>query len=592
MKVDVTRRGRTFNYRLRLDPDDHEESRRDFADCPTPFLLVNREYRIDLPKSFRDIHPDAHALAIWYALLPVVASRLELPFAASPQLARWLRKNHGVSLTNVDERQAPRRAPERVAPALLFSGGMDSMASSVLMPKGTHHIVLDRIPHLRPGDSKDVLIDLAVTRKACGAVAAAGAPVHATADDHEFLFSPYPIWHSDMGRLPALYLADSLGLSTLDAGEVFDATYFGGYHAGATRWRMNVPRRSEGRAPARRVINDPTGFWSVVGLRRADSICGLSEVVTTKVVALSPYRGKSFSCYYPPQPKGESFCMRCDKCFKKLLLRHIADGKEVPEALFEHFFSQPHLAAVFSRPYFDWHHVWYYAFQQMRCRHWFARELQKQTRQGPDLSILEKWYPKSTESMEPAYADQVRANIARYAKTMSAADMKRLESLDIPPLHAPPLKDRPEAGRGRGPAQAQADIFPAETKALFRLLQAKLLRDRPVRWGGYRLEEVFLRPPEASIWFRLTPVGRPAASGKDLVALLFRSRPDGPKPLVRLGSLGICFPLSGRMDRSVLGPMARSLVSVFKEAHRDIDRGPRRPLGPRTHKLISLNNHR
>jgi len=32
MKVAVTRRGRTFQYRLRLDPDDHEESRREFKD--------------------------------------------------------------------------------------------------------------------------------------------------------------------------------------------------------------------------------------------------------------------------------------------------------------------------------------------------------------------------------------------------------------------------------------------------------------------------------------------------------------------------------------------------------------------------------
>ncbi|MBI5241275.1 MAG: hypothetical protein HY926_12455 [Elusimicrobia bacterium] len=572
MKVDVERRGRSFRYRLRLDSDDHEESRRDFKDAPAPFLLVNHEYRMDLPRCFRDIHPDVHSLAVWYTLRPLVASRLELPFAASPEFARWLSRKHGVRLTNVDESQSPRRRPETVAPALLFSGGMDSMAASLLMPRGTHHIVLDRIPHQRPGDNPDILVDLAVTRAACAAVAAGGAPVHATADDHEFLFSPYPMWHSDMGRLPALYLADSLGLSTLDAGEVFDATYFGGYHAGASRWRMRPPEDPAGpRAPARRSHNDPDGFWNSVGLRRADSICGLSEVVTTKVVARSRYRGKSFSCYYPPRPRGEAFCMRCDKCFKKLLLRHITDGREVPASLFEHFLSQPHLAAVFARPYFDWHHVWYYAFQQMRCRHWFARELQKQARQGPDLSLLEKWYPKARLVMEPAYTEEVQRNISRYAETMSPAEMARLEHLDIPPLHAPPLKDRPAAARNRGPAGARPEPFSAQTKALFRLLQSKLLGGRPPHWGGYRLEEVFLRPPEASIWFRLSPAGRRAAAG-ELVLLLSATAPDGPRPLVRLGSLGIFSPLESRADASVLRPMARSLVAVFREARQDITR--------------------
>lgn len=572
------RRGRTFHYGLRLDPDDHEESRREFKDCPTPFLLVNREYRMSLPKCFRDLHPDAHALAIWYALRPVVASRLELPFAVSPALAQWLHQKHAVRLTNVSARQRPRRLPDEVVPALLFSGGMDSMAASVLMPKGTQHIVLDRIPHLRPGDSKDVLIDLAVTRKACAAVAAAGRAVHATADDHEFLFSPYPMWHSDMGRLPPLYLADSLDLSTLDAGEVFDATFFGGYHAGASNWRM---KRRPGQPPSRRVWHDPEGFWSAVGLRRANSICGLSEVVTTLVVGRSRYRGKSFSCYYPPAPGGESFCMRCDKCFKKLLLRHIADGQEVPEALFERFLSIPRLAAVFARPYFDWHHVWYYVFQKMRCRHWFSRELQRQTRQGPDLSVLEKWYPKAAQDMEPAYEDIVRANIARYAETMSAAEMTRLENLDIPPLHAPPLKDRPASGRGRGPARAPAELFPAETKALFRLLKAKLLGGRPTLWGGYRLEEVFLRPPEPSIWFRLSPARHKAAAGADVVAMLQRTAPDGPKPLLRLGGFGICFPVEGRAPKALLGPMARGIIAALGEARRELGPAGRTLSSPR-----------
>ena len=570
MKVDAARRGRSFHYRLTLDRDDREESRRDFKDSPAPFLLVGREYRMDLPRCFRRIHPDAHALAVWHTLRPLVGSRLELPFAASPQLAAWLKKNHRVALTNVSERQAPRRMPEEVAPALLFSGGMDSMASSVLMPKGTHHIILDRIPRVRPGDSPDVLIDLAPVRAACAAVAAEGAPVHATADDHEALFSPYPMWHSDMGRLPALYLADSLGLSTLDAGEVFDATYFGGYHAGAARWRMKAPGRTSHGGIPRPAPTPAADFWGIVGLRRANSICGLSEVATTKIVALSRYRGKSFSCYYPPQPGGEAFCMRCDKCFKKLILRHIAEGTEVPEALFEHFLSIPHLAAIFSRPYFDWHHVWYYAFQRMRCRHWFARELQKQARQGPDLSVLEKWYPKAAAEMAPAYAPQVRENIARYAEAMTAAEAARLERLEVPPLHAPPLKAA--SGPARGPAGARPEPFPAETKALFRLLQSKLMAGRAPRWGGYRLEEIFLRPPEASVWFRLSPASR-KASGKDVVVLLAKAEPGGPQPQVRLGSLGIFFPLTERADATVLRPMARRLVEVFQEARRDVAGG-------------------
>ena len=67
--------------------------------------------------------------------------------------------------------------------------------------------------------------------------------------------------------------------------------------------------------------------------------------------------------------------------------------------------------------------------------------------------------------------------------------------------------------------------------------------------------------------------------GGDLAALLFRIAPDGPKPVVRLGSLGICFPVTGRAEKSVLRPMVNSLAVVFREAGRELGRATRRRRG-------------
>ena len=154
--------------------------------------------------------------------------------------------------------------------------------------------------------------------------------------------------------------------------------------------RCGPPRRP--RPTARRRRKEPgLELLPVVGLHRAESIGGLSEVATSIIVNKSPYRGKSFSCYYPSDG---SFCMRCDKCFKKLLLRYIADDQEVPESLIDHFLSFPYLARIFSRPYLDWHHVWFYVFQKLRCQHWFVQELQRQARMGPDLSVLGEVVPR------------------------------------------------------------------------------------------------------------------------------------------------------------------------------------------------------
>ena len=444
-----------------------------------------------------------------------------------------------------------------------------STAASVLMPPATHLLLLDRLARRRPGDGGDALIDLSRQRGACGAVAAAGRQVHITADDHERLYLPYPIWHSNMTVLAALSMADSLGLRTLDTGEVFDAKYFGGYHRGkAAGWRMRPERdRARPRPPGFSALRDGFGFLKAVGLGLADCVGGLSEVATAKIVAESRYRDKSYSCYYPSE---EPFCFRCDKCFKKLLLRHVAEKTEVPKELFERFLSVPRLAALFDAPYLDWHHVWFYLFQKIRCRHWFALELQRQAREGPDLSALEKWYPKAVGDMEPDYADAVLENIGKRVRTMTPAEMELLENCEVPPLRRPSRAGRPP--RPNPPAAAPEPdpgpaTIPPETKALFRLLQAKLLTDPPPRWGPYRLDDVFLRPSDPGVCLWLSRVQEEAARpGEAVIARLFRIQRPGDRFLVRLGTLGLDFESPRPIGMDLLRPLVLSLSGVFKQA--------------------------
>jgi hypothetical protein len=554
MRVEVEPSQAGFRYRIFPERDDPDRGRRAFSDSPRPFLVVHRAYEVRLPGSFRTLHPDLHALAIWHVLRPVVSSRLELPFAVSPELAGRFEAQHGVRVVRVDDHLSPRRAPAAPVPALLFSGGLDSMAASLLLPEATQHLFLDRIPHARRRDPSGGQFDLAEQRAACATVQADGRAVHATRDDHEHLFLPYPMWHSPMPWLAALYLADSLDLGIVDTGEVLDAKCFRGYHAGeVSSWRLRPP--GSGYGPRRA---DP--WFAPEGLGLADSIGGLSEVATSRIVARSHLRGRSYSCYYP---SGQSYCLRCDKCFKKLILQYIADDEEVPEALFERFVAQPHLARIFSRPYLDWHHVWYYLFQRIRCRHWFAEELQRQAQGGPDLGALEKWYPPAQHDMAPAYEDEVRDRIERLVGAMSPAEVDHLEHLEVPPLHAPPLPRVAQApGVGPGPA---AEVVPAEALALYRLLSAKLGREQPPTFGGWELRELFLEPGEDGVFLAL---------GESLVLRLARRSAALPRPAARIGALGIwCDRDAGVRPaerRKVLVDLVPALVQAFREAQAEL----------------------
>jgi hypothetical protein len=119
-------------------------------------------------------------------------------------------------------------------------------------------------------------------------------------------------------------------------------------------------------------------------------------------------------------------------------LDYAFDNKEVPSDLFEHFLQYPYLAAIFRRTFLDWHHVWYYVFQKIRCRHPLVAELARQARKGPDLSLLEKWYPGFADSCDASHRDEVVQNILKHLAPMSADEQARLESLDLPPLEVPP----------------------------------------------------------------------------------------------------------------------------------------------------------
>ncbi|HEY3357251.1 MAG TPA: DUF6395 domain-containing protein [Polyangia bacterium] len=450
MRVDVEREAGGFRYRVTPEADDRLVTQRQFTGvAEDQITLVNREYRVALPPAFTEIHGDCHAAAVFFVLLPFVGRSLTLPFAASRRLATRLGRRYGVSLTNVDDGLAPRAAPAGAPPSLLLSGGADSVAVSQILPDDTHHLFLDRIAHPESApQGPDKLVDLAASRAVCDRLRALGRTVHVIGDEHEHLYQPYPVWHNEMSGLAALYLADSLGLATTDSGDVLCQPCFGGYHDGRV---AGWPFRPFGPTMAAILAFDedpaadlPPGLPPTyalpmaAGLRRGASALGLSQVATTIILNRGPMRRRAFSCYYPPAGD-ESFCLHCDKCFMKLLLSYVVEGTEVPAELFADFLRHPHLAKVFARPYFDWHHIWYYLFQKMRCAHPFARALHEQARGGPDLAVLEKWYPVPRPLIPAAYRDECEARIRSYVDVMTDAEVAYLERLDVPPLHAPAL---------------------------------------------------------------------------------------------------------------------------------------------------------
>lgn len=449
MRVYVHAETQGFRYVLELDADDRTRSQRGF-DLPrgdADVTLVGDEYRVELPPVFRGIHPDLHAIAIWLALRPFVGRRLVLPFAVSSRLADVMERHFGVALGPVDAGLAPRVPPADARPCLLYSGGVDSMAVSLLLPDDTVHLHLDRIPHPASATWTSAIVDRVDQRRTLDAVAAHGRSVHVVRDDHEHLFRPYPTWHTNMAILPALYLADSLDLHVLDSGDILSGPGGEGWASRERReWRLveqirAFPPGSEledlAAQPGGAPVADIRRHLPVLGLLRGYSGAGLTEVATTRVVLQSALRGKAFSCFYPTVAGGS--CMRCYKCFFKELLAYVFEDREAPAELFEHFLAYPHLVDALRQPYLDFHHAWYYLFQRLRCDHpvvhWFAA----QARQGPDVGLLERWYSRAAWLVPRGVRPEVERRIQAMLGGMSEAEMDALERLAVPPFEPPPM---------------------------------------------------------------------------------------------------------------------------------------------------------
>ncbi|MBI5533343.1 MAG: hypothetical protein HY898_11540 [Deltaproteobacteria bacterium] len=441
MKVAITSRTQGFEYSIELEAHDAPGGvRKPENPAASGATLVGNRWQVQLPDSFHGLHPDLHAAAILYVLLPFVGRRLELPFSVSRGFADAIEARWRISLVRVDDAIAMRAAPSNPRPCLLYSGGADSVAISMLVPPDAVLLFLDRIARtdIAPQDP-EARIDLREQRRVCDHARALGRDVLEVRDDHEALVRPYPCWHSEMSALPALYLADSLGLQVLDSGDVLCGACFGGYHDGTRQewrfmsldWAISLVTRWQAGDRLPDELPVQYALPMAAGLRRMASGLGLSQVATSAIVSRSAMRGRAFSCY---RKTDEPYCLRCDKCFMKLLLAHVVEGQEVSAELFESFLRQPHLASIFARPVFDWHHIWVYLFQKMRCEHPFAKRMRDQAQRAPDLSLLDRWYPKAEPLIPEAYRSSCKQEIARYVPTMSPEDVALLERLQVPAM--------------------------------------------------------------------------------------------------------------------------------------------------------------
>lgn len=308
--------GEAFNLELRPDPEDDLIGRGQpvrVGQEPMEVQLATGSCRVILPFALTtEPHPDLLAVAAYSVAKPWTRRRLRFDRPVSARLASTFANALGITVSPVDkELQARERHRSLV---LSYSGGMDSIAASTLIPGATPLVHLRRIGHRRvPNRATHVrsseIADLATRAREYG------REVEVVQTDLEFLCLPlptFPEWTTV--AIGAVLMADHYATGGIVFGSILEAIYL-----------------DNGRAWCRR-DDRHLAVFEAASLPILEPVGGLSEVATHILAQRSELWGLARSCLLGTV---DAPCLSCIKCLRKELISAALTGDPVPDRLVE-----------------------------------------------------------------------------------------------------------------------------------------------------------------------------------------------------------------------------------------------------------------
>ena len=125
---------------LKFAPDDNDGV---YTDNIT---MSHHSFSIKLPEdvSFEKIHPDHLALVTLLSVHPFISNEIHIPLNVSPRFAASAKLISSYTVFFKEESYIAYQPDSNSVPSLAFSGGADSTAALLLMPKSTKSVFLDR----------------------------------------------------------------------------------------------------------------------------------------------------------------------------------------------------------------------------------------------------------------------------------------------------------------------------------------------------------------------------------------------------------------------------------------------------------------
>lgn len=254
------------------------------------------------------IHPDLLTVAALLVCGQTRIKRLNVPNLPSYEMCRVVKERFGIDVISddgVEGHSARRRAGS--LPGLAFSGGIDSCAALLLLPRQTVSVFMRR-SHLE--ELPKSMYKEAAALDSLTAVATSGRAAVSLRSNVEVIRQPmgFPVDWSN--SLPLVLNADALEIGSISFGTVLESA------GGLGKYKYtNLSDRT--------IYSRWAPIFEVAGIDMSLPVSGLSEVLTSKLVREHGQFLKAQSCVRgePGKP-----CGRCFKCFRKSITEAALSG--------------------------------------------------------------------------------------------------------------------------------------------------------------------------------------------------------------------------------------------------------------------------
>lgn len=270
----------------------------------------------------KQIHPDLLGLVVILLIYPYVGKRIELSFEISQYLANAF-SECGKIILPINPSITKRTVSIDSYPSIAYSGGTDSTACLIVMPKNTKVCFMDRIIPINKKsiyckDNIYLTLDLLINND---------YSINMIQSDMEYLRDPVGFPIDISCGIPNILLADMLNIDSIAYGY---ANHHKEFLNNNTIEYICTGTFKLYREDKNIDVEKRYSYWNKlyqsVDLYINMPIMGINEIMTQKIVLTTCFSNIIQSCM---RGKIGNECGKCIKCFKTNIVKHIYQYKNI-----------------------------------------------------------------------------------------------------------------------------------------------------------------------------------------------------------------------------------------------------------------------